>query len=99
MVRKVAWKYVSDSDEGPPGIRPGSSTARRGDELYDLIKDPWEPTKVALDPANVGVISTMRALLNEWMMDTENSSPVSVPVVIGRHTRVWINTDTAQSRW
>lgn len=61
----------------------GSSTARTGDELYDLKKDPWELHNVSLDPANVGVISSMRALLNEWMMDTEDTNPVPLPATIG----------------
>ena len=99
MVRTVDWKYVTDPDEGPINMDPGTSTARKGDELYDLNSDPWELHNVALDPSNVGVISTMRALLNKWMMDTEDPNPVPLPVTIGRRSMPWFNTETRKSRW
>ena len=98
MVRTVDWKYVTDPDNGPINMDPVSSTARKGDELYDLNSDPWELHNVVLDPSNVGVISTMRALLNKWMMDTEDPNPVPLPVTIGRQNRPWFNTETAKSR-
>jgi len=95
MVRTVDWKYVTNPDNGPINMDPGSSTARKGDELYDLKNDPWELTNVALDPANVGVISTMRALLNEWLMDTEDSNPVPLQATVGRQSRPWFNSNNA----
>jgi arylsulfatase A-like enzyme len=98
MVRTVDWKYVTDPDEGPINMDPASSTSRKGDELYDLRNDPWELTNIATDPANVGVISTMRALLNEWMMETEDPNPVPLPVVIGRQKRPWFSNGTAPSQ-
>jgi arylsulfatase A-like enzyme len=95
MVRTAGWKYVTDPDEGPINMSLGSSTARKGDELYDLKKDPWELHNVALDPANISVISTMRALLSEWMMDTEDTNPVPLPVTIGREGRPWFAIEKA----
>lgn len=95
MVRTVDWEYVTDPDNGPINMYPGSSTARKGDELYDLKNDPWELTNAALDPANVGVILTMRALLNEWLMDTEDSNPAPLPATVGRQSRPWRSSNNA----
>ena len=90
MVRTRTWKYVTDPDEGPAqraasssGTRQASTSgARRGDELYDLVADPWELRNVAGDPANAAVISEMRALLGDWMMATEDPDPVPLPVTV-----------------
>ena len=90
MVRTRTWKYVTDPDEGPAQRAAGSSGARqastsgarRGDELYDLVADPWELRNVAGDPANAAVISEMRALLGDWMMATEDPDPVPLPVTV-----------------
>jgi arylsulfatase A-like enzyme len=95
MVRTVDWKYVTDPYNGPINMDPRSSTARKGDELYDLKNDPWELTNVARNPANVGVISTMRALQNEWLMDTEDSNPVPLPDTVGRQSRPWFSSNNA----
>ena len=54
------------------------------DELYDLVNDPWELYNVAHDPKNAGVVSEMRWLLAEWMIETEDSEPVELPRTIGR---------------
>ena len=86
MVRTSEWKYVTDPDDGPINTDVGSSTARKGDELYDLTKDPWELHNVALDPVNVAIISVMRGLLNEWMLDTEDANPVPLPTTIGKQS-------------
>ena len=72
MVRTKDWKFVTD---------PGSNDL---DELYDLNADPWELTNVANDPANVSVISEMRALLMEWGTSTEDYDPVPLPTTLGR---------------
>lgn len=98
MVRTTDWKYVTDPDEGPIDMTLGSSTARKGDELYDLKKDPWELHNVSLNPANVGVISRMRALLNEWMMDTEDTNPVPLPATIGKGPKPWFAVEKAEIR-
>ena len=72
MVRTKDWKFVTD---------PGSDEL---DELYDLNADPWELTNVANDPANIRVISEMRALLMEWATATEDYDPVPLPTTLGR---------------
>ena len=36
MIRTADWKFVTDPDEGTINMDPASSTARKGDELYDL---------------------------------------------------------------
>ena len=54
------------------------------DELYDLVKDPWELTNVAHLPENSAVISHMRALLAGWMIETEDPTPVEIPDTLGR---------------
>ncbi len=72
MVRTKDWKFVTD---------PGSDDL---DELYDLNADPWELTNVANDPANISVISEMRALLMEWATATEDYDPVPLPTTLGR---------------
>ena len=72
MVRTKDWKFVTD---------PGSDDL---DELYDLNTDPWELTNVANDPANIPVISKMRALLMEWATATEDYDPVPLPTTLGR---------------
>jgi arylsulfatase A-like enzyme len=85
MVRTRDWKYVTDpmasgatlisgSDGGPGEI----------DELYDLVKDPWELTNVAHFPENASVISEMRSLLAGWMIETEDPSPIEIPDTVGR---------------
>ncbi len=75
MVRTKDWKYVTDPDDVPLGS---------SDELYNLLSDPWELNNVANDPANASVISEMRALLLEWLSDTEDHYPVPLPTTIGR---------------
>ena len=77
----------------------GFSTTSKDDELYDLENDPWELPNVALDPANVSVLSTMRALLNEWQMDTEDFNPVPLPDTVGRQSRPWLSSNNAAGHW
>ncbi len=102
MVRTREWKYVTDPDDRPTGAvgqEDGESATRNGDELYDLINDPWELKNVAGDPANVVVVSNMRALLGDWMMATEDPNPVPLPVTIGRQTRPWFVKKESPGRW
>jgi len=82
MVRTRIWKYVTDTGYGG-GINDGS-ISRNQDELYDLKNDPWELNNVAGDPRHAEVISEMRALLLDWMLETEDYNPVVLPRTIGR---------------
>ena len=88
MVRTKDWKYVTDPDDNR-GSGPNGS-----DELYDLIADPWELNNVASDPANVGTIAEMRALLLKWATDTEDYDPVPLPTTFGRRQYI-----PSENRW
>jgi choline-sulfatase len=85
MVRTERWKYVHDpmaigatltsgSDGGPGDV----------DELYDLEGDPWELQNLAHLPEFAEVISEMRLKLADWMIRTEEHSPVPLPRQVGR---------------
>ena len=91
MVRTRDWKYVTDLSS-TSGRNANGSTAHSQDELYDLNKDPWEQTNLAHNPDNVAVISNMRALLLDWMLETEEYNPVPLPTVIGRGPKPNIDT-------
>ncbi len=88
MVRTKDWKYVTDPDDNR-GTGPNGS-----DELYDLVADPWELNNVASDPANVGTIAEMRALLLKWATDTEDYAPVPLPTTFGRRQYI-----PSENRW
>jgi arylsulfatase A-like enzyme len=92
MVRTRDWKYVTDLSTNTTGKSLGESTAHSDDELYDLVSDPWELTNVAHEPERVGVISDMRALLVDWMLETEDYNPVPLPTLIGRGPKPEIDT-------
>lgn len=81
MVRTRDWKYVTDPIADGAGT---GSIADPEDELYDLTHDPWELYNVACDPANASVVSEMRRLLAQWMIETEGSEPVPLPKTMGR---------------
>jgi arylsulfatase A-like enzyme len=66
MARTREWKYVHD----PMGDL---------DELYDLVKDPWELQNVAADPAYRDVLAEMRLRLLDWSIETEDGQPVPLP--------------------
>ena len=81
MVRTREWKYVTDPMANGDGT---GDCADPEDELYDLKHDPWELYNVACDPANASVVSEMRRLLAQWMIETEGSEPVPLPMTMGR---------------
>ncbi len=81
IVRTVEWKYVTDPMAQGAGT---GESADPEDELYDLKNDPWELYNVAHDPNNAAVVSEMRRLLANWMIETEDSEPVELPQTIGR---------------
>ena len=81
MVRTENWKYVTDPIA--PGAGNGDSSDPE-DELYDLAIDPWELYNIAHDLRNAPVVSDMRGLLAQWMIETEDTEPVPLPMTIGR---------------
>ena len=66
MVRTAEWKYIHD----PMGDK---------DELYDLVNDRWELFNVVDDPAHQTVVDAMRLHLANWMIETEDATPVPLP--------------------
>jgi arylsulfatase A-like enzyme len=66
MARTHEWKNVHD----PMGDR---------DELYDLVRDPWELVNVVDDLEHAGVVAEMRLRLLDWSVQTEDSPPVPLP--------------------
>ena len=78
-LRSGQWKWIQGAVD-------------HSDELYDLVADPWELTNVAHEPANVSVISEMRMLLADWMLDTEDYNPVPLPTSVGRGQKPDIDT-------
>ena len=93
MVRTDRWKYVTDLNSN---LNQGSkhiSTANNGDELYDLVNDPWELNNLAFNAKNIHIISEMRRYLLEWMISTEDFNPVLLPNIIGRGSKPIVNTD------
>ena len=66
MVRTQAWKYVHD----PMGD---------GDELYDLVNDPWELENVVAAEVNRDVRAAMQLRLADWSIGTEDAPPVPLP--------------------
>ncbi len=91
MVRTRDWKYITDLSSSSVG-KSDESTAYSEDELYDLKNDPWELTNVAHEAENVGVISNMRGLLVDWLLETEDYNPVPLPTLIGRGPRPDVDT-------
>ena len=85
MVRTHDWKYVTDPMASGATLTSGTDGGPGEiDELYDLVKDPWELTNVAHLPENSAVISHMRSLLAGWMIETEDPTPVEIPDTVGR---------------
>ncbi len=66
MVRTREWKYVHDA-------------MGDGDELYDLVNDPWELVNVIGDPGHRDVIADMQRRLADWSIMTEDARPVPLP--------------------
>jgi arylsulfatase A-like enzyme len=66
MVRTHKWKYVHD----PMGDI---------DELYDLVKDPWELINVAGIPEHKAIIADLQRQLADWSIKTEDGKPVPLP--------------------
>ena len=66
MVRTQEWKYVHD----PMGD---------GDELYDLVNDPWELENVVAAEVNRDVRAALQLRLADWSIGTEDAPPVPLP--------------------
>ena len=84
MVRTKKWKYITDplaegstlnsgSDGGPGNI----------DELYDLENDPWELYNIAHLGEHTEIITELRRLLLNWMINTEDNNPIKLSSRLG----------------
>ena len=71
MVRTDKWKYITDNSGDI-------------DELYDLTNDPWELRNLANKSKYSSVINEMKNLLLNWMIETEDKTPVELPNKVGR---------------
>jgi arylsulfatase A-like enzyme len=66
MVRTPDWKYVHD----PMGDK---------DELYDLVRDPWELTNMVNEAAHREILSELQLRLANWSIRTEDAKAVPMP--------------------
>ena len=66
MVRTPDWKYVHD----PMGDK---------DELYDLVRDPWELTNLVNEAAHREILSELQLRLANWSIRTEDAKAVPMP--------------------
>ena len=84
MIRTKKWKYITDplaegstlnsgSDGGPGNI----------DELYDLENDPWELYNIAPLGEHTEIITELRRLLLNWMINTEDNNPIKLSSRLG----------------
>lgn len=48
------------------------AATRPAEELYDLEQDPWEIHNLAADPGHAETLATLRARLEQWMVDTND---------------------------
>ena len=71
MVRTDKWKYITDNSGDI-------------DELYDLTNDPWELKNLASMNRYSSVINDMKTRLLNWMIETEDKTPVELPNKVGR---------------
>ena len=67
-----------------PPLAEAMFQPRPREELYDLQSDPWETSNIVEDPANAGVLETMRARLNTWIMSTKDTGFLLEPEMMIR---------------
>jgi len=66
----VAWDVMrSDASDPPP---PAVTENRRGEELYDLERDPFEKKNLAGEEAFAGIRRDLAARLQTWMQKTDD---------------------------
>jgi N-sulfoglucosamine sulfohydrolase len=50
---------------------------RPAEELYDIVKDPFELRDIAGEPASRPILETMRRELARWQRDTDDRGPAT----------------------
>lgn len=66
---------ILTSPSGEAVVQHYYGTIRPAEELYDLVTDPLEMENVATDPAHSGVLATLRHLVHDWMVATNDPLP------------------------
>ena len=64
-----------DTWNGPAGEEMREdyySTRRPGEELYDLIRDPFEMSNLAGDPEHAELLINLRTRVADWMQETDD---------------------------
>ncbi len=60
------------------------------EELYDLVKDPYELDNLAEDPEHSEVLEQMRAALDQWIIDTNDEGRLKEdPEDVEEMDRLW----------
>jgi N-sulfoglucosamine sulfohydrolase len=52
------------------------------EELYDITTDPYEVNNLAGKPENMSTLVTMRKVLNDWMIETEDTGLIPEPILV-----------------
>lgn len=107
-IRTETHKLIVNFSSAPAFMDPSQSWRPRSDtvvpenhalayhppfELYDLVADPWEQRDIAADPANQGVLESLRAQLLRHMQDTRD--PIlqgAVTSPLHRRSQAWLQT-------
>tara|TARA_R110002049_G_scaffold285698_1_gene466672 strand:- start:44931 stop:46370 length:1440 start_codon:yes stop_codon:yes gene_type:complete len=55
---------------------PFMAETRPAEELYDLQSDPWEMTNLASDPQYESTLRTLRAKVDQWIVDTGDKGAI-----------------------
>jgi arylsulfatase A-like enzyme len=53
------------------------SPTRAPEELYAWTEDPWQVNNLASLPSHKSILESMRAKLDQWMVDTQDKGPES----------------------
>ena len=65
------------------------------EELYDVIKDPWETNNLASNPAHAATLKSLRSRLTAWMKETGDmggtpeTNPTLAEIVAGTRTTIY----------
>ena len=57
------------------GCRHSTAGCRTKEELYDLVKDPYEMHNLANDPAYAGVLRKHQTVFKQWRIETNDRIP------------------------
>ena len=52
------------------------------EELYDITTDPYEVNNLAGKPEYMNTLTSMRKVLNDWMIETEDTGLIPEPILV-----------------